>query len=155
MTFRLRSGKKGLELRLHDLEATIMDVVWGKQLSSFAVGDVLGPELTVRTLLLPTGNQTGATSIGLAFTGQYADRRWSVRVPSAYTTLLPEMGLILRDGFAPAFYAAWSLPVSWRIDPRFALDVRLTGILIDDWVPGDDVAFVGLFTVGGIIPVSL
>ena len=41
MTFRLRSGKKGLELRLHDLEATIMDVVWSKQLVSFAVGDVL------------------------------------------------------------------------------------------------------------------
>lgn len=41
MTFRLRSGKKGLEIRLHDLEATIMDVVWGKQLASFAVGDVL------------------------------------------------------------------------------------------------------------------
>lgn len=41
MTFRLRSGKKGLELRLHDLEATIMDVVWGKRLASFAVGDVL------------------------------------------------------------------------------------------------------------------
>ncbi len=41
MTFRLRSGKKGLEIRLHDLEATIMDVVWSKQLTSFAVGDVL------------------------------------------------------------------------------------------------------------------
>lgn len=41
MTFRLRTGKKGLELRLHDLEATIMDVVWSKQLVSFAVGDVL------------------------------------------------------------------------------------------------------------------
>lgn len=41
MTFRLRSGKKGLELRLHDLEATIMDVVWSKRLVSFAVGDVL------------------------------------------------------------------------------------------------------------------
>jgi len=41
VTFRLRSGKKGLELRLHDLEATIMDVVWSKRLSSFAVGDVL------------------------------------------------------------------------------------------------------------------
>ena len=41
MTFRLRSGKKGLELRLHDLESTIMDVVWSKQLVSFAVGDVL------------------------------------------------------------------------------------------------------------------
>jgi predicted transcriptional regulator len=41
VTFRLRSGKKGLEIRLHDLEATIMDVVWGRRLSSFAVGDVL------------------------------------------------------------------------------------------------------------------
>lgn len=41
MTFRLRQGKKGLELRLHDLEAAIMDVVWTKRLSSFAVGDVL------------------------------------------------------------------------------------------------------------------
>lgn len=41
MTFRLRSGKKGLELRLHDLEAAIMDVVWSKQLASFAVADVL------------------------------------------------------------------------------------------------------------------
>jgi len=41
VTFRLRSGKKGLELRLHELEAAIMDVVWGRKLSSFAVGDVL------------------------------------------------------------------------------------------------------------------
>jgi predicted transcriptional regulator len=41
VTFRLRPGKKGLELRLHDLEAAIMDVVWGRKLSSFAVGDVL------------------------------------------------------------------------------------------------------------------
>lgn len=41
MTFRLRLGKKGLELRLHELEAAIMDVVWKRQLSSFAVSDVL------------------------------------------------------------------------------------------------------------------
>lgn len=41
VTFRLRSGKKGLELRLHDLEANIMDVIWGKHLSSFSVADVL------------------------------------------------------------------------------------------------------------------
>jgi predicted transcriptional regulator len=41
VTFRLRPGKKGLKLRLHDLEATIMDVVWSKKLASFAVGDVL------------------------------------------------------------------------------------------------------------------
>lgn len=41
MTFRLRPGKKGLELRLHELEAAIMDVVWSRKLSTFAVGDVL------------------------------------------------------------------------------------------------------------------
>lgn len=41
MTFRLRPGKKGIELGLHELEAAIMDVVWSKRLSSFAVGDVL------------------------------------------------------------------------------------------------------------------
>lgn len=41
MTFRLRPGKKGLELRLHELEATVMDVVWSRGLVSFAVSDVL------------------------------------------------------------------------------------------------------------------
>lgn len=41
MTFRLRPGKKGLELRLHELEAAIMHVVWGRKLASFTVGDVL------------------------------------------------------------------------------------------------------------------
>ena len=41
MTFRLRSGKKGIELRLHELEAAIMDIVWSKNLTSFAVADVL------------------------------------------------------------------------------------------------------------------
>lgn len=41
MSFRLRSGKKGVELRLHELEAAIMDVVWSKQLQEFAISDVL------------------------------------------------------------------------------------------------------------------
>jgi len=41
VTFRLRPGKKGLELRLHELAAAIMDVVWGRKLSSFAVSDIL------------------------------------------------------------------------------------------------------------------
>ena len=41
MSFRLRSGKKGIELRLHDLEAAIMDIVWKKQLARFSVTDVL------------------------------------------------------------------------------------------------------------------
>ena len=41
MTFRVRSGKKGLELRLHELEAAIMDIVWTKRLSGFAVSEVV------------------------------------------------------------------------------------------------------------------
>lgn len=41
MTFRLRAGKRGLELRLHELEAEIMDAVWRRQWIEFAVGDVV------------------------------------------------------------------------------------------------------------------
>ena len=38
---RLRHGKRGIALRLFDLEAEIMDVVWSRQLDRFAVSDVL------------------------------------------------------------------------------------------------------------------
>lgn len=41
MKFRLRSGKQGLELRLHELEATIMNVIWTKGFSTFPVSEVL------------------------------------------------------------------------------------------------------------------
>jgi predicted transcriptional regulator len=41
MKLPLRPGHKGLTLRLHELEATIMDVVWSRQLTAFAVSEVL------------------------------------------------------------------------------------------------------------------
>lgn len=41
MSLRVRPGKKGLELCLHDLEAAIMDVVWSRDFRTFAVSDVL------------------------------------------------------------------------------------------------------------------
>lgn len=41
MSYRVRTGKKGLELRLHELEAAIMDVVWKRALTRFCVHDVL------------------------------------------------------------------------------------------------------------------
>lgn len=41
MSLRVRPGKKGLELCLHDLEAAIMDVVWSREFDTFAVSDVL------------------------------------------------------------------------------------------------------------------
>ncbi|HKP61140.1 MAG TPA: BlaI/MecI/CopY family transcriptional regulator [Polyangiales bacterium] len=37
----LRPGKRGIELRLHELEAAIMNVIWSRRLSSFAVSEVL------------------------------------------------------------------------------------------------------------------
>jgi predicted transcriptional regulator len=37
---RLRHGKKGIALRLFELEAAIMDVVWSRKLVAFAVSDV-------------------------------------------------------------------------------------------------------------------
>ena len=42
LSFRLRNGKRGLAVRLHDLEAEVMDVVWSRRLERFAVSDVLG-----------------------------------------------------------------------------------------------------------------
>ena len=41
MTFHVRSGQKGIAIRLHDLEAAVMAVVWTKKLLRFAVSDVL------------------------------------------------------------------------------------------------------------------
>ena len=41
MKLPIRPGHKGIALRLHELEAAIMDVVWNKQLVTFAVSDVL------------------------------------------------------------------------------------------------------------------
>ncbi len=41
MSFRLRPGKRGLELRLHELEAATMEVVWSRRWAAFTVGDVL------------------------------------------------------------------------------------------------------------------
>lgn len=42
MAFRVRQGKRGLELRLHELEAAIMDVVWGRHPEPFTVAEVHG-----------------------------------------------------------------------------------------------------------------
>lgn len=40
MEFRIRKGQDGAAIRLHDLEAEIMDVVWSRGLKDFAVSDV-------------------------------------------------------------------------------------------------------------------
>jgi predicted transcriptional regulator len=54
VTFRLRPGKQGLELRLHELEAAIMDVVWSRRLTSFAVSEVLAVLETQRHIAYTT-----------------------------------------------------------------------------------------------------
>jgi len=54
MVTRLRSGKTGIELRLHELEAAIMDVVWSKQLHTFAVSDVVAVLEKRRTIAYTT-----------------------------------------------------------------------------------------------------
>ena len=41
MSLKIRPGKTGIELRLHDLEAAVMDVVWSRRFQEFAVSDVL------------------------------------------------------------------------------------------------------------------
>ena len=41
MELRIRKGQDGAAIRLHDLEAEVMDVVWSQGLREFAVSDVL------------------------------------------------------------------------------------------------------------------
>jgi predicted transcriptional regulator len=38
---RIRQGKKGIAVRLFDLEAEIMDVIWSRRMERVAVSDVL------------------------------------------------------------------------------------------------------------------
>lgn len=54
MSFRMRAGKTGVELRLHDLEAAVMDVVWSRRLDRFAVADVLAVLETQREIAYTT-----------------------------------------------------------------------------------------------------
>jgi predicted transcriptional regulator len=54
MTFRLRAGKRGIEFRLHELEAAIMDIVWSRDLTSFSVSDVLRVLERKRTIAYTT-----------------------------------------------------------------------------------------------------
>ena len=54
LKFRIRSGKKALEVRLHELEAAIMDVIWTRKLTRFCVGDVLSELSRQRTIAYTT-----------------------------------------------------------------------------------------------------
>jgi predicted transcriptional regulator len=40
LPFRLRPGERGVAVRLHELEAEVMDVVWSRDFAEFAVSDV-------------------------------------------------------------------------------------------------------------------
>jgi predicted transcriptional regulator len=42
LPFRLRPGQRGVAVRLNELEAEVMDVVWSRNFDGFAVSDVLG-----------------------------------------------------------------------------------------------------------------
>jgi predicted transcriptional regulator len=51
---RIRAGKTGIELRLHELEAAIMDVVWSRRLRTFGVRDVVAVLEKRRTIAYTT-----------------------------------------------------------------------------------------------------
>ncbi len=40
MKFRLRSGQRGVQLRLFELEAAVMEVVWARGLCAFSVSEL-------------------------------------------------------------------------------------------------------------------
>lgn len=107
-------------------------------------GNVLGADLRVRGLaLLPTqaAESWGAT-IGLAPSMGFAEVNDVFRLPTLYSVLLPEVGVALREGMDAALYAGWSLPFTFLVDAHLGLEARATVLIVDDWIPGDDIEVV-------------
>lgn len=111
------------------------------EIFALLVGDVLGADLRAHALAsFPSQAPVGwDVLIGIAPALAYATTHDTFRLPTFYGVLLPELGLALREGFDPTWYAAWSVPVDLLVDEHLGLEARATALLVDDWIPGDDV----------------
>jgi hypothetical protein len=101
------------------------------------IGDQLGGELRVHFLHRTDGAQSGEwmTLVGIGPALANRLERSVVRMPTVVGTLVPELGLALRDDHEATWYAAWSLPVSLLLAHDVAFDAALRLFLIEDWLP--------------------
>ncbi len=104
-------------------------------------GDVLGLDVRVRALdvMPPQRAEQWALTVGLAPAMGYASRSEVFRLPTFYSCFLPEIGVALRADRDAAWYAGWSLPLTFLVDEHLGLEARASVLIVDDWAAGDDV----------------
>jgi hypothetical protein len=114
------------------------------------LGDTLGADIRVRTLaLLPVqGGSTWSVTLGLAPAMGYVTHDEVFRLPTFYSCLLPEVGVALREGYDAAWYAGWSLPITFLLAEHIGIEARASVMLVDDWIKGDDVEAIVSFGLG-------
>lgn len=105
-----------------------------------AFGDVVGGELRVHWLsrLDAAPEAEWIVAVGLAPVMVNRFERSVVRLPTYLGLLAPELGVILRADRDPAWYAAWSAPVSLLVTHDVAVDLVARLFVIDDWIPKPD-----------------
>ncbi|MBX7195583.1 MAG: hypothetical protein K1X94_26235 [Sandaracinaceae bacterium] len=106
-------------------------------------GNVLGGELRVRVLpgMLGTSFDQLSVMVGASLSARWGEAREPLRVGAFYFSLLPELGVITHPTLPPAFYFGWSYPVSLAVDSHVGLELRPWFYVVDDWVEGDDAAY--------------
>lgn len=111
---------------------------------AIVLGDVLGLDVRVRALaLLPDqAAQSWGVTIGLAPATGYASDSEVFRLPTLYSVLLPEVGVALRENHDAAWYAGWSLPVTFLLDEHLGAEARASMMIVDDWIAGDDIEMI-------------
>lgn len=120
------------------------------ELLALLLGNVLGLDVRVRAFdLMPVqAPSEGGMTIGLAPEFGYAARNETFRLPTLYSVIVPEVGVALRGGRAPTWYAGWSLPVAFLLDEHFGLEARASVMIVDEWIPGDDVEAIVSLSLG-------
>lgn len=108
-------------------------------------GSSLGADVRVRVLPSVLGGpfEQASVAVGLGPSATFAPQGEVWRFGAGYFTVLPELGVITRPDLDPAFYFGWSFPFSIALDAHVGIEARAWAWVVDDWVEGDDVGFVG------------
>lgn len=122
----------------HRGDDDVLAILWGNS---------LGFDLRVHMLFgvpLQSDATTTAVLVGIAPATAYALRHDVIRMPTAYSFVVPEVGVAIREDRSPTWYVAWQLPLAVLVDEHVAFEARANLMMIGDWPGRED-------TVEGVI----
>lgn len=119
-----------------------LDVIWGTELGvevrAHVIGNITGQHETDLAVFVGLGPAFGYTEGAL-------------RIPAAFSWIVPEYGFVVRtDRVPPSWYAGWSVPVTWLLDPHLAIEARVNVLVIGEWY-SDDSEVLSSLTAGFVI----